>query len=298
MWFCGGHGVCLTGAGPAGHIEAAVVAWLKRYVARTASVDTGPRFEWLADDAQWRSAADYPVAAGTPITATGDGHARAQPRRRRSPARSPPPAAPSTPSTCRSRRPAPPPRSSASRSSSSPTAAPAPRRPRTSSPRSSTRRAASSSATRPRRSRSRSTASRTRSAARWRRSPPPRPPARSYTLQLTGGTQLYGPVRGAAAITFSARRAAAADRRRASGGQRRRRACSRPRARASRAGTFSIRVRGAQPRVTVAGKRVKVRRGRAVIDLRGRPKGTVKVKVVAQAQGQDRARDARTLPRR
>ena len=33
MWFCGGHGVCLTGAGPTGHIEAAVVAWLKRYVA-------------------------------------------------------------------------------------------------------------------------------------------------------------------------------------------------------------------------------------------------------------------------
>ncbi len=32
MWFCGGHGVCLTGAGPKGHIEAAVVAWLKRYV--------------------------------------------------------------------------------------------------------------------------------------------------------------------------------------------------------------------------------------------------------------------------
>src|SRR3954452_1854413 len=55
MWFCGGHGVCLPGAGPAGHIEAAVVAWLKRYVAGGASVDTGPKFEWLADDAQWRA---------------------------------------------------------------------------------------------------------------------------------------------------------------------------------------------------------------------------------------------------
>ena len=63
MWFCGGHGVCLTGAGQPGHIEAAVVAWLKRYVAQDTNVDTGPRFEWLADDAQWRSAPDYPVRA-------------------------------------------------------------------------------------------------------------------------------------------------------------------------------------------------------------------------------------------
>ena len=73
MWFCGGHGVCLTGAGQPGHIEAAVVAWLKRYVAQDANVDTGPRFEWLADDAQWRSAPDYPVATGAPVTATGAG---------------------------------------------------------------------------------------------------------------------------------------------------------------------------------------------------------------------------------
>ena len=64
LWFCGGHGVCLTGAGPKGHIEAAVVAWLKRYVANDASVDTGPEFEWLADDAQWRSAARLPAAGG------------------------------------------------------------------------------------------------------------------------------------------------------------------------------------------------------------------------------------------
>src|SRR4051812_10165774 len=56
MWFCGGHGVCLTGSGPAGHIEAAVVAWLKRYVGGDGAVDTGPGFEWLADDDQWRPA--------------------------------------------------------------------------------------------------------------------------------------------------------------------------------------------------------------------------------------------------
>jgi ABC-2 type transport system ATP-binding protein len=33
MWFCGGHGTCLTGTGPAGHFESRVIAWLRRYVA-------------------------------------------------------------------------------------------------------------------------------------------------------------------------------------------------------------------------------------------------------------------------
>src|SRR5690349_20402878 len=73
MWFCGGHGTCLTGAGPQGHIEAAVVAWLKRYVGEDTTVDTGPAFEWLADDAQWRSTAAYPPAQGAPVAASGSG---------------------------------------------------------------------------------------------------------------------------------------------------------------------------------------------------------------------------------
>jgi ABC-2 type transport system ATP-binding protein len=73
VWFCGGHGVCLTGSGPAGHVEADVVAWLKRYLAGEKSVDTGPRFEWLADDAKWRAGDDYPLPAGPPVTASGSG---------------------------------------------------------------------------------------------------------------------------------------------------------------------------------------------------------------------------------
>jgi ABC-2 type transport system ATP-binding protein len=73
VWFCGGHGVCLTGGGPAGHVEGDIIAWLKRYLAAKKTVDTGPGFEWLADDAQWRSAPSYPPAAGAPITATGAG---------------------------------------------------------------------------------------------------------------------------------------------------------------------------------------------------------------------------------
>jgi len=73
VWFCGGHGTCLTGSGEAGHVERTVIAWMKRHLAGDASVDTGPRFEWLADDAKWRSAADFPPPAGDPLVAEGSG---------------------------------------------------------------------------------------------------------------------------------------------------------------------------------------------------------------------------------
>src|SRR5262249_41760246 len=32
VWFCGGHGSCLTGAGPADHMTQLTVAWLDRYL--------------------------------------------------------------------------------------------------------------------------------------------------------------------------------------------------------------------------------------------------------------------------
>jgi ABC-2 type transport system ATP-binding protein len=73
VWFCGGHGVCLTGSGPAGHLESDVIAWLKRYVAGDRSVKIGRGFEWLADDGKWRSARKYPPPAGRALTASGSG---------------------------------------------------------------------------------------------------------------------------------------------------------------------------------------------------------------------------------
>ena len=176
LWFCGGHGVCLTGAGPKGHIEAAVVAWLKRYVANDATVDTGPEFEWLADDAQWRSAARYPLPAGTPITASGKGTLATHSRGRLGHGRHRRPGAERRQRRrCRCK--------AAAQIVGEPQLTPhllrAPARPRTSSRSSWTSSAPSWSATRPRRSRSCSTGSRTRSAARWRRSPPPHRRARS-----------------------------------------------------------------------------------------------------------------------
>ncbi len=73
MWFCGGHGECDTGTGPAGHFQAAVIAWLQRYVAGKKKVATGPGFEWLADDAVWRHSFRWPPPPGKAIVATGSG---------------------------------------------------------------------------------------------------------------------------------------------------------------------------------------------------------------------------------
>ena len=73
MWFCGGHGTCSTGEGTPGHLEKRVVSWLKRYVMRKKKVRTGPGFEWLADDAKWRSARAFPPKRGTPIVGEGSG---------------------------------------------------------------------------------------------------------------------------------------------------------------------------------------------------------------------------------
>jgi ABC-2 type transport system ATP-binding protein len=109
------------------------------------------------------------------------------------------------------------------------------------------------------------------------------PKGARYTLQLTGGTLLYGPVRGVAAITFSkiglTLPTVGADAVQGGAGvlAPTRRCLSRRR--------FSIRVRGGHAKVTVAGKRVKVRKGRAIVDLRGKPKGTVKVTVTAKRKG-------------
>jgi ABC-2 type transport system ATP-binding protein len=73
LWFCGGHGVCLTGQGPKGYIEQQVIAWMRHHLAGQTSVSTGPQFEWLADDAKWRFTPSYPAPAGAPLTGDGSG---------------------------------------------------------------------------------------------------------------------------------------------------------------------------------------------------------------------------------
>ena len=73
QWFCGGHGVCLTPAGNTAAPEAATLAWLKRYVQKDTSADTGPGFSFVDQNGTTYSAPSYPVAPGTPVTASGSG---------------------------------------------------------------------------------------------------------------------------------------------------------------------------------------------------------------------------------
>ena len=249
-----------------------MVAWLKRYVAGDTTVDTGPRFEWLADDAQWRSAADYPSPTGRADHRHRQRHARRSTPPTPPPAPSPPPAAPPTPSTSPCRR------AAAAQIVGEPQLT-------------LTYRGTGAGDARLRPDRRRGARRRRRQpghadpgdarrpaahdrAARSRRSPPPRPRARRYTLQLIGGTPALRP--GARRWRRSRSRTIELD---AADGRRRARsaaapACSRPTRTCLSRRRFTIRVRGAHPRVTVAGKRVKVRKGRAVVDLRGKPKGT------------------------
>jgi ABC-2 type transport system ATP-binding protein len=74
VWFCGGHGVCKTDPGAGGYVvERAVLAWFERYLRRNHSINTGPRFEWIADDGTWNYGADYPLAHAGSLNGHGFG---------------------------------------------------------------------------------------------------------------------------------------------------------------------------------------------------------------------------------
>lgn len=73
VWFCGGHGVCNTPAGQAGHVEALTAAWFDRWLKRQRSTDTGPGFEYVDESGVWRGAVSYPLAGTRRLTSTGSG---------------------------------------------------------------------------------------------------------------------------------------------------------------------------------------------------------------------------------
>jgi ABC-2 type transport system ATP-binding protein len=73
VWFCGGHGVCLTPPGDQALPVEATLAWLNRYVKRDPSVDTGPRFRFVDQHGTAYTADGYPVPPGTAVTGSGRG---------------------------------------------------------------------------------------------------------------------------------------------------------------------------------------------------------------------------------
>jgi ABC-2 type transport system ATP-binding protein len=70
VWFCGGHGACLTARNNGVLVKQATMDWLNRYVKRDLSVDTGPQFEWVDQRGQRFWSDTYPVTAATPIVAS------------------------------------------------------------------------------------------------------------------------------------------------------------------------------------------------------------------------------------
>jgi ABC-2 type transport system ATP-binding protein len=74
LWFCGGHGVCLTGAGPgSSYLDQRQLAWFDRYLRGRPDADTGPKFAWIADDAQLRSSDAYPLGPAGQLSGSGSG---------------------------------------------------------------------------------------------------------------------------------------------------------------------------------------------------------------------------------
>jgi len=73
LWFCGGHGVCLTDPGDPARVGTASMAWFDRYLKRHTSVSTGPRFDFVDQNGTRYTADDYPLPTTTPVTARGSG---------------------------------------------------------------------------------------------------------------------------------------------------------------------------------------------------------------------------------
>lgn len=71
VWYCGGHGGCITSQNNGDVIEQATMSWLEKYV-KGLDVSTGPQFEWVDQHGQNFSSDKYPVPAGTPLTVTSD----------------------------------------------------------------------------------------------------------------------------------------------------------------------------------------------------------------------------------
>ena len=70
VWYCGGHGACISTTNDGEVIERATLDWLDRYVKGDLSVKTGPQFEWVDQHGRKFSSNVYPVPAGAPLTAS------------------------------------------------------------------------------------------------------------------------------------------------------------------------------------------------------------------------------------
>ena len=73
LWFCGGHGICLTDPGDPQRLTGQIVGWLDRYVKGDDNATLVPGFELVDQDGVYYSADTYTESTGKPISASGKG---------------------------------------------------------------------------------------------------------------------------------------------------------------------------------------------------------------------------------
>ena len=72
VWFCGGHGVCLTDPGVPERVAEASIDWLDRWVQRDESIDTGPRIDLIVQTGDRYTSEAFPEPVSS-VDATGSG---------------------------------------------------------------------------------------------------------------------------------------------------------------------------------------------------------------------------------
>jgi ABC-2 type transport system ATP-binding protein len=73
LWFCGGHGICLTKPGDTALIQHDTIAWLDHYLKGRTRVRTGPVFQWVDQHGVEHTGGDYPLASAGTLSASGSG---------------------------------------------------------------------------------------------------------------------------------------------------------------------------------------------------------------------------------
>ncbi len=73
LWYCGGHGICLTEEGDTGLVGASAIAWLDRYVRGDSTAAPVAGFATVDQFGTVHTAAEYPTADAPPLTASGSG---------------------------------------------------------------------------------------------------------------------------------------------------------------------------------------------------------------------------------
>lgn len=73
VWFCGGHGICLTNQGDPTYVQRVTLSWLDRWVKHNRSANTGARVDIIDQQGSRYAADDYPIPSTMSISATGSG---------------------------------------------------------------------------------------------------------------------------------------------------------------------------------------------------------------------------------